>query len=338
MKTLGGRTAVMEEDQEQEAGIEENDSSYNFDHSDDDDPHSEKDESDETHVFEPPPSSEQEVVRYDLLHHYLIEIRKYPYLSREEEMRLALLSKSTDEEALQAITNLVLSHLRLVAAIAMEYRNLPLDTMDLIQEGNMGLMQAIQKFDPYRNIRVSTYATWWIRAYILKYIIQNWRLVKIGTTESQRKLFFNLSKERERLEKLGCVATPKLLADRLHVKEEDVIDVEQRLLPGHEISLYSPVGDADSETTLIETIPSEEEGIEETVSKAQIMRLFQSKLAAFSKTLNARDQDILSSRILSEQPMTLDELGAKYNISKERVRQLEEKLIKKLRTLAGRRE
>jgi len=268
---------------------------------------------------------------YDPLHRYLAEVRKYPFLTRDEEMHLAILSKSPNEDALQAITDLVLSHLRLVASIAMEYKHLPIDTMDLIQEGNIGLMQAIKKFDPYRNIRVATYAAWWIRAYILKYLIQNWRLVKIGTTEVQRKLFYNLSKERAKLEQEGYVAEPKLLADRLNVKEQDVIDVEQRMRWGQEVSLDAPYGEADSETSLMETIPSDCEGVEQKTAQEQLTFLFQSKLKEFSRTLNDRDKQILSDRILSDQPITLDALGVIFKISKERVRQLEENLIKKLR-------
>ncbi|MBI3358149.1 MAG: RNA polymerase factor sigma-32 [Nitrospirae bacterium] len=276
-------------------------------------------------------TEERSVSVYDPLHRYLMEIRKYPFLTREEEVRLAILSKSTNEDALQAITDLVLSHLRFVASIAMEYRHLPFDTMDLIQEGNIGLMQAIKKFDPYRNIRVATYAAWWIRAYILKYLLQNWRLVKIGTTEVQRKLFFNLSKEREKLEKLGYVAGPKLLADRLNVKEDEVIDVERRMKWGQEVSLDATYGEKESERSLMETLPSGEEGVEQKAAKEQLARLFQTKLKEFSQTLDLRDKKILSDRILSEQPMTLDALGVLYKISKERVRQLEENLVKKLK-------
>lgn len=274
---------------------------------------------------------------FDPLRRYLMEIRKYPFLSREEEHRLAILSKSTEdrggEEALQAITALVLSHLRLVASIAMEYKHLPFDTMDLIQEGNIGLMQAIKKFDPYREIRVATYATWWIRAYILKYVIQNWRLVRIGTTEVQRKLFFNLSKERERLEKQGYIVGPKLLADHFHVKEKEVIDVEQRLSWGQEVSIDETAGGGEdgSDNRLLHQIASNEPAMEHQLAEAQLKAIFQSKLRAFYQTLNTRDADILSNRVLSEAPMTLDTFGAKYGVSKERVRQLEENLIKKLK-------
>ena len=330
---IGGISAIMEEiEDEQEIDQEigqEIDQEQAFDD------HSESEYKSDIETEEPEPVKAVDDQRglsvYDPLHRYLAEVRKYPFLTREEEVRLAVLSKSPNDDALQAITDLVLSHLRLVASIAMEYRHLPIDTMDLIQEGNIGLMQAIKKFDPYRNIRVATYAAWWIRAYILKYLTQNWRLVKIGTTEVQRKLFFNLSKEREKLEKSGFVAGPKLLADRLNVKEQDVIEVEQRMKWGHEVSLDAPYGERDSETTLMETLPSLEEGVEQKAAKEQLTLLFQSKLKEFSQTLNARDKQILSDRILSDQPITLDALGVLFKISKERVRQLEENLIKKLK-------
>lgn len=283
--------------------------------------------------------TERGVSVYDPLRRYLMEIRKYPFLSGEEEKQLAILSHSTEREEarLQAITRLILSHLRLVASIAMEYKHLPFDTMDLIQEGNIGLMQAIKKFDPYRNIRVSTYATWWIRAYILRYVIQNWHLVKIGTTEAQRKLFFSLSKEKERLEKQGYLVGPRLLADHLHVKEKEVIDVEKRLAWGQEVSLDSTTrgsgrpGKEEDEAPLRDQISSEEEGVEQRFAREQLAALFKSKLKAFSQTLKPRDREILSDRILSETPLTLETLGARYGISKERVRQLEENLIRKLK-------
>ncbi len=270
---------------------------------------------------------EQGVAVYDPLRRYLAEVRKYPFLSREEEKRLAI--KFKEEGDLQAVTQLVLSHLRLAVSIAMEYKNLPFNVMDLIQEGNVGLMQAIKKFDPYKDIRVSTYASWWIRAYILKHILHNWRLVKIGTTEAQRKLFFRLSKERERLEKMGYEAGPKLLADRLNVKEQEVVEMQQRL-GGSETSFDEPAG-AESDETLANILPSNQEGADERLAKDELRKLFQQKLKEFSKTLKPRDLEILRDRILSEHPKTLDAFGQKHQISKERVRQLEENLIKKLK-------
>lgn len=264
---------------------------------------------------------------YDPLQRYLAEVRRYPFLSREEEQRLAIRFK--EEGDLHAVTQLVLAHLRLVVSIAMEYKNLPFNVMDLIQEGNVGLMQGVKKFDPYKNIRVATYAAWWIRAYILKHILQNWRLVKIGTTEAQRKLFFRLSKERERLEKLGYEAGPRLLADQLHVKEKEVVEMEQRL-GQWEVSLDEPAG-AESDEPLGNIIPSRQQGADEKLENEELKTLFEEKLKEFSRTLKPREVEILTDRILSENPKTLESFGEKYKISKERVRQLEENLIKKLR-------
>ncbi len=270
---------------------------------------------------------ERGIAVYDPLQRYLVEVRKYPFLSKEEEHRLAVQFK--EEGDMQAVTQIVLSHLRLAVSIAMEYKNLPFDIMDLIQEGNIGLMQGIKKFDPYKNIRVATYVAWWIRAYILKYILHNWRLVKIGTTEGERKLFFQLSKERERLEKLGFEAGTKLLADRLHVKEKEVVAMQQRL-GGWELSLDQPVG-PDSDETIANILPHGEEGIEEKLADDQFRRLFQKRLKAFSKTLKPREVEILTERILSETPKTLEAFGERYHISKERVRQLEGNIMKKLK-------
>jgi RNA polymerase sigma-32 factor len=275
----------------------------------------------------PAESDDRGLSFYDPLQRYLAEIRRYPYLSREEETRLAMRFKEKGD--LDAVTQLILSHLRLAVSIAMEYKNLPFNVMDLIQEGNVGLMHAVKKFDPYRNVRVSTYAAWWIRAYILKYILQNWRLVRIGTTEAQRKLFFQLSKERERLEKLGVEAGPKLLAEQLDVKEKEVVEMQQRL-GGWEVSLDEPAGE-ESDEPLANVLPSNQEGADEKLADEELRALFLSKLKEFSRKLKPRDAEILTDRVLAEKPKTLETLAEKYKISKERVRQLEENLMKKLR-------
>jgi RNA polymerase sigma-32 factor len=265
---------------------------------------------------------------YDPLQRYLAEVRRYPFLSREEEHDLSI--RFREKGDLDAVTQLILSHLRLAVSIAMEYRNLPFNVMDLIQEGNVGLMHAVKKFDPYKKVRVSTYATWWIRAYILKYILQNWRLVRIGTTETQRKLFFRLSKERERLEKLGVEAGPKLLASRLDVKEKDVIEMSQRL-GGSELSLDAPAGTL-SDEPLSNVLPSPQVRADDALADKQLALLFRSKLKAFSKILKPREAEILSERILSEKPLTLERFASKFQISKERVRQIEENIKKKLKS------
>jgi len=268
------------------------------------------------------------LVRYDPLQHYLAEIRKYRFLTKEEEFKLA--AKYKEEGDLDAVSKLVMANLKIVVIIAMEYKNLGMNMMDLIQEGNLGLMQAVKKFDPYREIRLVTYATWWIKAYILRYVINNWRLVKIGTTQAQRKLFYNLMKEKSRLESLGYEAGPKLIAHGLGVKENEVIEMDQRL-GNRELSLDEPLNKDDAETPLHNIIASNEPPVDEKLADEEVSSLFKEKIEEFSKTINERDLDILRNRILSESPKSLSEIGEVYGISKERVRQLEANIIKRLR-------
>lgn len=273
-------------------------------------------------------SSGSSLVRYDPLQHYLAEIRKYRFLTKEEEYKLAV--KYKEEGDLDAVSRLVMANLKIVVIIAMEYKNLGMNMMDLIQEGNLGLMQAVKKFDPYREIRLVTYATWWIKAYILRYVINNWRLVKIGTTQAQRKLFYNLMKEKSRLESLGYEAGPKLIAHGLGVKENEVIEMAQRL-GNRELSLDEPLNKDDAETPLHNIIASNEPPVDEKLADEEVSSLFKEKIEEFSKTINERDLDILRNRILSESPKSLSEIGEVYGISKERVRQLEVNIIKRLK-------
>ncbi len=267
------------------------------------------------------------LARYDTLQHYMAEIRRYRYLTREEESRLAI--KYKEEGDLDAISKLIMANLKLVVVIAMEYKRIGMNMMDLIQEGNLGLMQAVKKFDPYRNLRLVTYATWWVKAYMLRYIMNNWRLVKIGTTQAQRKLFFNLMKEKARLEALGYEAGPKLLASELGVKEKEVIEMGQRL-GSQDVSVDEPLSE-DSENTLLSVLSSGETSVADTLADAEISSIFKEKVAEFSESLNERDLDILQNRILSEEPKSLSEIGRRFEISKERVRQLEGNIIKRLK-------
>ena len=267
------------------------------------------------------------LARYDPLQHYMAEITRYRYLTKEEEMRLAI--KYKEEGDLDAISKLIMANLKLVIIIAMEYKRIGINMMDLIQEGNLGLMQAVKKFDPYRNLRLVTYATWWVKAYMLRYIMNNWRLVKIGTTQAQRKLFFNLMKEKARLEALGYEAGPKLLASELGVKEKEVIEMDQRL-GSQDMSLDEPLSE-DSESTLLNVLSSGETAVVDRLADDQVSSIFKEKVAEFSEGLNERDLDILQNRILSEEPKSLSEIGRKYDISKERVRQLEGNIIKRLK-------
>jgi len=264
---------------------------------------------------------------YDPLRRYLAEVRKYPFLSKEEELQLVHEFQTTGSR--EAAIKLILSNLRVGVSIAREYRHSGADVLDLIQEGNVGLMQAIRKFDSSKGVRFYSYAAWWVRAYILRYLLNNYRLVKIGTTQDQRKLFYNLNKEKRNLERQGFVTDPKLLADRLHVREREVIEMEQRL-GSWDVSLDAPLG-PDNQDTLMEVLPSQGMPADEQLAEDELRELFRRKLAVFASTLDDRYADILRNRILSENPMTLDDIGRKYHISRERARQLEEKIIKRLR-------
>ncbi len=260
---------------------------------------------------------------------YLVEIRRYPYLSKEEEIQL--FHEYLVEGDRKAAIRLILANLRICVAIAGEYRHTGADPMDLVQEGNVGLLQAINKFDVAKNVRFYAYAAWWVRAYILRYLLNTHRLVKIGTTQEQRKLFYNLKKEKAKLERQGFVPDAKLLADRLQVRERDVVEMDQRL-GGWELSLDQPINPAeDGGGTYLDLLPSKDKGIEEELAEKQLRLLFRKKLGEFAKTLNEREEDILRNRLLSESPLTLEELGNKYSITKERSRQIEAKIIKRLR-------
>ncbi len=262
------------------------------------------------------------------LDRYLAEVRRYPFLTKEEEVRLFYEYQVKGKQ--DAAVKLILANLRISVAIATEYGNVGMDKMDLIQEGNVGLLQAMKKFDPTRNVRFYAYAAWWVRAYVLRFLLNNFRLVKIGTTQDQRKLFFNLKKEKAKLEQQGFVPDPKLIADRLQVRERDVIEMDQRL-GSWELSLDQPISD-DSEGTFYDLFPSSQQAVDEQVEDNQLRMLFRKKLGEFAKTLNEREEDILRNRLLSETPATLEELGKKYSVTKERARQVEAKIIKRLQS------
>jgi RNA polymerase sigma-32 factor len=267
------------------------------------------------------------VVPVTALQQYLAEIRRHPYLSKEEELRL--FEEYRTHGSREAAVKLIMANLRVSVAIAAEYLHTGADHMDLIQEGNVGLLQAIKKFDPSKNVRFHAYAAWWSRAYILRYLLNTYRLVKIGTTQDQRKLFYNLKKEKSKLEREGFAPDTKLLADRLNVRERDVVEMDQRL-GNWELSLDQPLGE-EQDGSLLDILPSQQVPADEQLAHDQLRTLFREKLAEFVKLLDERDEDILRNRLLSETPLTLDDLGAKYGITKERTRQLEARIIKRLR-------
>ena len=202
--------------------------------------------------------------------------------------------------------------------------------LDLIQEGNLGLLQAVQRFDPYQGVKLSSYGAYWIRAYILKYLIDNIRLVRLGTTRAQRKLFFRLNKEKRELERQGFEVEPKLIAERLDVSEADVIDMEQRL-GQRDLSLEAPVRDEEGGASYGDFIPAAGESAEHDVGERELRRVFLEKLRDFAESLEERDRQIVEQRILAEDPKTLQEMGTEFGVSRERVRQLEARVVARLR-------
>ncbi len=268
------------------------------------------------------------VVKYDPLQRYLNEISHYSLITREREVELGILIQEEGDS--EAAFELVTSNLRLVVKIALEFQRIWMQNLlDLIQEGNMGLMQAVKKFDPYKNVKFSYYASFWIKAYILKFIMDNWRLVKIGTTQGQRKLFFKLKKEKRRLVEEGFDPKPKLLSKRLGVSEKEVVDMDQRL-SSWDVSLNAPLKD-DSDTTRADLLSIESETAEDTMAKKEMDVLLHQKIDEFRKQMSERELDIFDRRIFSDSPETLQEIGDRYQISRERVRQVEKNIIKKMR-------
>ncbi|MCX5808511.1 MAG: RNA polymerase factor sigma-32 [Proteobacteria bacterium] len=266
-------------------------------------------------------------IPFDPLKKYLSEVSKYPVLSREEELEVA--TKIHENKDIEAAQKMVISNLRLVVKIALEYYNTYLNILDLIQEGNVGLLHAVKKYNPYRGTKFSTYAAFWIRAYILKYIMDSWSLVKIGTTQGQRKLFYRLNKEKQKLEALGIFPAPQLLASTLDVKEEEVESMQKRLAYT-DISLETPIHE-EGDDTVMDMIKTGE-NVEEIVADKEMSDLLAQRVAEFKKGLNEKELFIFGNRIMTDESMTLQEIGEKFKISRERVRQIENKVLNKFKT------
>jgi RNA polymerase sigma-32 factor len=273
-------------------------------------------------------SKSGEISPNDHLQIYLLQTKQYRLLTREEEIELANKVREGNDE--EAVNRLVTSNLRLVVKIAMDYhRYWSKNLLDLIQEGNLGLLQAARKFDPSRGVKFSYYASFWIKAYMLKFIMDNSKLVKIGTTQRQRKLFFNLGRERARLIAEGFAPEPRLVAERLDVREDEVIEMTQRL-EGGEVSLDVPLGEG-SRDTFGTFLKDSSVAIDEQLSREQRRVIFAQKLKEFRKGLSRREADIFDKRIMSENPTILKDLGDKYHISRERVRQIQQRIIENIR-------
>jgi len=282
----------------------------------------------EERLLLPPPQTNREVVPYDPIQAYLREMRNYPPLSKEEEYNLAIRYK--EHHDIEAAYKLVTGNLWLVVKLAKDYEAMARNFLDLIQEGNIGLMEAVKNFDPCRGVRLPSYAVWWIKAYFVRYIIANWRMVKIGTTQAQRRLFFNLKKEKERLEREGFYPGPKLLAEKLNVKESEVLEMEQRL-SGSDVSVDTPLQD-DSDSSLLSVLPSDSKNAEEVMAENQFKELLTKTLHEFVATLNPKEKMIYQERLLAEEKATLQDLSEKLSLSRERIRQIENRIKDKLKT------
>jgi len=269
------------------------------------------------------------LARYDPLQAYMRDVQRYPLLTPEQERSTAI--KYFEEGDVDAAARLVTANLRLVVKIAYDYRRAHKNISDLIQEGSIGLMQAVKKYDPYKGVKLSTYAAWWIRAYILRFILNNARLVKVGTTQAQRKLFFNLKKEKARLSALGIEPTVEELATRLRVTQDEVTQMDRRLAAG-DMSLDAPLNADDSGSqSRLDMLAADHEAADDTLAGAQMDALLHGKLQQFGETLAGKDARLFHDRMLAEQPLTLQQLGDEFGVSRERVRQLEKRLQGKLK-------
>jgi RNA polymerase sigma-32 factor len=276
-----------------------------------------------------PLGNEAALSRTDPLQAYLREVQRHSLLTGDEEKMLT--QRYVKNQDVQTAARLVTANLRLVVKLAYEYRRAYKNIMDLIQEGNIGLMQAVKRYDPYRGVKLSSYAAWWIRAYILRFILNNWRLVKLGTTQAQRKLFFNLNKEKAKLSAMGIEPSAAEIAHRLGVEEKEVVEMDRRLSSG-EASLDAPVGDTDGRAvSRIEMLPSAGTAPDTALEVREMGELVHDRLTKFRETLKGKDGIIFDKRMRAEDPLTLQELGDEFGISRERVRQLEARLTMKLR-------
>lgn len=274
----------------------------------------------------PVPSTDKSLAPLDPMAAYLNEIRQYGEMSEEEEQQLARQFQETGDP--KAAYRLITHNLTLVVKIAMTYRREWENMMDLIQEGNVGLMKAVQHFDPFRGVRLPAYASWWIKAYILKFILDNWRLVKVGTTNTRRKLLYNLQKEKDKLQALGISPTPQRLAEHFGVDAKEIIDVEASL-GASDVSMDTP-SQPDSDLTPAKMLTS---GVEPSaeVAETQFKEVLHEKIREFMENLRPVEKDLIATRILSEDPRSLKEIGQDYGVTREAVRQTEQRLFSKLK-------
>ena len=262
------------------------------------------------------------------LDRYIAEINQFPLLTPEEEFAIAVRLKKFNDMA--AAEKLVVSNLRFVVKVAHEYRNYGIKLSDLIQEGNIGLMHAVKKFDPYKGYRLISYAVWWIRAYMQNYIIKTWSLVKIGTTQVQRKLFFKLGQAKKKLETLSQ-KNPEFaeIAASLGVKSDEIQEMDLRMT-NRDVSLDAYIND-DSDATHIDYLTYDGESQEAALIKKEETEIVSRHIAGALAKLTEKEEFIIKQRVMADNPMTLQEIGDRYKITRERARQIEKQALKKLR-------
>lgn len=276
----------------------------------------------------PSTAADTSLTRLDPLSRYLRDVSEYALLTAEEERALARSYRQDGD--VQAAVRLATGNLRLVVSIAFQYRHTWQNVLDLIQEGNVGLMKAIEKFDPHRGLRFSTYATWWVKAYMLKYLLDNWSLVKFGTSNDRRKVFFNLRREQERLRLKGADARPVDLARQLDVSVEDVVEVGLAL-DHKDASLDAPLGEGATDTHA-SLLPAVQPTPAEIVVEEDSRRILREQFARFAAALAPREKAVFQDRLAAEDPLTLQELADRFEMTREGMRQVEKRLVKSFKT------
>lgn len=274
-----------------------------------------------------PAEDRSKLAQLDPFRRYLLEISQFEPLSPDEERQLAVRYRENEDQ--EAAYRLVTSNLRLVVKITMIYRSVYFNVMDLIQEGNIGLIEAMKRFDPCKGARLPTYASWWIKAYIIKFILDNFRIVRVGTTNERRRLLFNLRKEKERLRLQGIDPTPARIATRLNVSVENVKDIEQNM-ESSDLSLNSYANE-DQSLQYLDTLRATEEMVDEKIARGELQKLFADKVQEFAQTLSEREQYILSGRLIAQEPKTLQEIADRYGVTREAIRLNEKGLVKKIK-------
>ena len=274
-------------------------------------------------------ASDRAIATADPIAQYMSEVRRYPLLTREQEQALAIRYRETGDK--RAAEALVTSNLRFVVKVAAEYSKFGARLIDIVQEGNVGLMHAVREFNPYKGVRLITYAVWWIRGYIQDYLMRQYSMVRIGTTQSQRKLFYRLQKERDLIASHGEEPTTKLLSSRLGVSEADVESMTQRM-SGRDVSLQTTVDDS-GRTSMMDFESSNDVPVDEQIGNHEMLSILNDGIEELRSSLNERERELLEDRLLADEPLTLQEIGEKYGVTREAVRQMENRLMLKIRKI-----